>query len=455
MMNLHDLAVQLQRAALEAVDPAAAVRKFVTRRDHELVVGDHTADARRAYRWSDFDRVYLVGAGKAVMPMAEALSDLLGDASSGGRLHSGVIITKYHHADRPLPDRLRVHEAGHPVPDQHSVDATRDLVALLHAATPRDLIFCLISGGGSALMTLPADGITLADLQATTQVLLRAGATIHQINTIRKHLDLIKGGGLARAANRASIVSLVLSDVIGDDLSVIASGPAVPDPSTFADAWQIVQQFDLADQLPAAVCARLRLGASGAIADTPKPGDPWFDAVQTLIIGSNAQAAQAAEQAARAAGFNALLLTTQVQGEAREVAKVAAAIAQEVARYNRPVPKPACIILGGETTVTLKGQGLGGRNQEIALAAAAAISGWPNVLIAALGTDGTDGPTDAAGAIATGETVERAKAIGRDAQAHLADNDAYHFFQPLGDLIVTGPTGTNVNDLLFILVGDE
>jgi hydroxypyruvate reductase len=281
---------------------------------------------------------------------------------------------------------------------------------------------------------------------------LRAGATIHEINTIRKHLDIVKGGGLARLANGAPMVTLILSDVIGDDLSVIASGPTVPDPSTFAEAWHIVQQRDLADQLPAAVRARLSLGASGKVADTPKPGDPIFERVQTVIVGSNAQAAQAADNKARQLGFNTLLLTTQAQGEAREVAKVGGAIAKEIAQYNRPVAKPACVIIGGETTVTLKGHGLGGRNQEMALAAAAAIDGLPNTLIAALGTDGTDGPTDAAGAIATGETIGRAKSIGLEASAYLIDNDAYHFFQPLGDLIVTGPTGTNVNDLLFILV---
>ncbi|CAG0931417.1 glycerate 2-kinase [Thermoflexales bacterium] len=432
---------QLQRAALAAADPAEAVYKFVSR------VGDQILVADRSYPLRQFDRVFLVGAGKAVLPMAEAVSEVLGE-----RLSGGVIITKYHHTDRPLPDQIRIHEAGHPVPDQSAVDATRDLSAVLHGITPRDLIFCLISGGGSALLTLPAQEITLVDLQATTQLLLRAGATIREINTIRKHLDVVKGGGLVRLANGAPIITLILSDVIGDDLSVIASGPTVPDPSTFATAWQIVEQFDLADQLPAAVRARLSHGASGEIADTPKPGDPLFDKVQTVIIGSNAQAAQAAEQAARQLKFNTLLLTTQLQGEAREVAKVVAAIAQEIAVYNRPVSRPACLILGGETTVTLKGQGLGGRNQEIALAAAIAIEGLPNTLIAALGTDGTDGPTDAAGAMATGETVERARSIGLDAQAYLAGNDAYHFFQPLGDLIITGPTGTNVNDVLFVLV---
>jgi hydroxypyruvate reductase len=435
------VARHLQQAALAAVDPAEAVYHFASR------VGDQILVADRAYSLREFDRVWLIGAGKAAVPMADAVCEVLRD-----HLHGGVIITKYQHVDRPLPDRIRVREAGHPVPDQNSVAATRDLAALLSKATPRDLIFCVLSGGGSALMTLPAPDIALDDLQAATQLLLRAGATIHQINAIRKHLDVIKGGGLARLANGAPIVTLVLSDVIGDDLSVIASGPSVPDPSTFAEAWQIVQQFDLADQLPAAVRARLSRGAAGELPDTPKPGDPLFDHVQTVIIGSNAQAAQAAEKTARHLKLNTLLLTTQAQGEAREVAKVAAAIAREIARYNRPVAKPACVIIGGETTVTLKGHGLGGRNQEIALAAAIAIEGLPNTLIAALGTDGTDGPTDAAGAVATGETIGRGRSIGLDAGAYLAANDAYHFFQPLGDLIVTGPTGTNVNDLLFILV---
>jgi len=440
-LDLRSVARQLQQAALVAVDPVEAMYRVVSR------IGDHLLIDRQAYALRDFDHVYLVGAGKAAMPMADTISEILAD-----RLKSGVIITKYHHIDRRLPDQLRVHEAGHPVPDEHSVAATRDLAALLDQVTPRDLVFCVISGGGSALMTLPADDITLADLQATTQLLLRAGATIQQINTIRKHLDTIKGGGLTRLVHGAPIVALILSDVIGDDLSVIASGPTVPDPSTFAEAWRVIEQFDLIDQLPSAVRARLERGRSDEIPDTPKPGDPLFDRVQTVIIGSNAQAAQAAEKTARQLHFNTLLLSTQIQGEAREVAKVAAAIAKEIALYNRPAQKPACLILGGETTVTLKGNGLGGRNQELALAAAIALDGLPNIFIAALGTDGTDGPTDAAGAIATGETVGRAQAIGLDAQAHLANNDAYHFFQALGDLIITGPTGTNVNDLLFVLI---
>jgi hydroxypyruvate reductase len=440
-LDLRALAAQLQHAALAAVDPAEAVYHFMSR------VGDHVLIEHQSYPLRNYDHVYLIGAGKAAVAMADAASEVLGDQLSGG-----VIITKYRHLDRSLPDRLRVHEAGHPVPDENSVSATRDLAALLHSVTTRDLVICLISGGGSALMTLPAEGITLSDLQTITQLLLRAGATIQQINTIRKHLDTIKGGGLARLANGAAIATLLLSDVIGDDLSVIASGPTVPDPSTFADAWRVIEQFGLPNRLPAPVRDRLRRGAAGETADTPKPGDPLFDRVQTVIIGSNAQAAQAAESLAKQLKFNTLLLSTQLQGEAREAAQFAAAIAKEIAMYNRPIPKPACLILGGETTVTVKGSGLGGRNQEIALAAAIALDGLPKTLIAALGTDGTDGPTDAAGALATGETIRRAQLIGLEARAYLIDNDSYHFFQALGDLILTGPTGTNVNDLLLVLV---
>ena len=435
------MAAQLQRAALAAVDPAEAVYHHLSRVSNRLLID------RQSYALPDYKDIYVVGAGKAAIPMADAVCEVLHDRISGG-----VIITKYGHADRQLPEPLRVYEAGHPVPDENSVIATHDLAALLAKATSRDLVLCLISGGGSALLTLPALEITLADLQTTTQLLLRAGTPIHQINIIRKHLDTIKGGGLARLANGAAVATLILSDVIGDDLSAIASGPTVPDPSTFAEAWRVIEQFDLADRLPASARDRLQRGAAGSLPETPKPGEALFDRVQTVIIGSNAQAAQAAESLAQRLRFNTLLLSTQVQGEAREVAQVAAAIAKEIALYNRPIAKPACLILGGETTVTVKGSGLGGRNQELALAAAIVIDGLPDTLIAALGTDGTDGPTNAAGAIATGETIGRAQAIGVEAQAYLRDNDAYHFFQALDDLIITGPTGTNVNDLLLILV---
>ena len=439
--DLRAALTRLLHAALRAVDPAEAVYHALSR------VGDRLLVDQAAYALGDVEHIYLVGAGKAVAPMADAVCEVLRDD-----LASGVIITKYGHLDRVLSDRIRAHEAGHPVPDRSSVNSTADLAGLLRTATPRDLVIAVISGGGSALMTLPAADLTLADLQATTQLLLRASATIHQINTVRKHLDLIKGGGLARLANGAAIVALILSDVIGDDLSVIASGPTVPDPSTFADAWRVITQFNLIDHIPAAVRDHVQRGLRGEIADTPKPGDAILARVQTVVLGSNAQAAQAAEAEAQRLGFNTLLLTTRLQGEAREVAKVAAAIAQEIQQNDRPVRRPACVILGGETTVTVTGHGLGGRNQELALAAAMAIDGQPETLIASFGTDGTDGPTDAAGALATGETVGRGRSIGLEAAAYLANNDSYSYFKALDELIVTGPTGTNVNDLVFILI---
>lgn len=443
-LDLRAALARLQRAALRAADPAEAVYKAVSRVGDQLLVGD------RAYFLRDFAGVHVVGAGKAAAPMAEAVSEVLRDDLTGG-----LIITKYGHIDRPLPDRIQVREAGHPVPDESSTASTARLAALLQSVDAHALVIVVISGGGSALMTLPAAGLSLADLQATTQVLLRAGATIHQINAVRKHLDAIKGGGLVRLVNGATIVTLILSDVIGDDLSVIASGPTVPDPSTFEDAWRVIAQFNLIDHIPAAVRDHLQRGMRGEIADTPKPGDPLFARVQTAIIGSNAQAAQAAEAEAQRLGFNTLLLSTRVQGEAREVARVAAAIAQEIQHADRPVRKPGCVIMGGETTVTVTGRGLGGRNQELALAAAGAIDGLPHTLIASFGTDGTDGPTDAAGAMATGETVGRGRAIGLEAAAYLANNDSYTYFKALGDLIVTGPTGTNVNDVMVVLVGSS
>jgi hydroxypyruvate reductase len=321
---------------------------------------------------------------------------------------------------------------------------------LLTRTTKRDLVIAVLSGGGSALLTLPAPALTLDDLQQTTHLLLGCGATIVELNAVRKHLSQIKGGGMARLATPASLVSLVLSDVVGDPLDAIASGPTVPDPTTFADAWAVLERHDLVGRVPPAVRERLEAGVEGRVPDTPKPGDPLFRDAWSLIVGSNRLAAEAAVEAARAHGLGSLLLSTFVEGEARQVARVAAALVKELVNYDRPLPRPACLVWGGETTVTLRGQGRGGRNQELALAAALAMQELPGVALLALGTDGTDGPTDAAGAVATGETITRARSLGLDPIAHLAENDAYPFFDALDDLIRTGPTGTNVNDLLFL-----
>jgi glycerate 2-kinase len=445
----------VQAAALAAVEPGHAIRRYLYREGDTLVVSGRRHDLNR------FDRVWIAGGGKAAAPMVLALADLLAD-----RLTGGVAVTKYGHSS-PVARHpsLVIREAGHPVPDGAGVAATCRLADLVSGAGPDDLLLCPISGGGSALMTLPASGtacvppsgakrsgIELADLQTLTDQLLRRGATINELNAVRKHLSQIKGGGLARMAAPATVISLILSDVVGDPLDVIASGPTAPDPTTYADAWAVLERYQLADDAREPILARLRAGLNGKVAETPKPGDPIFERVQNVIVGSNRLAAEAAVAKAQELGFNALLLSTFVEGEAREVARVAAALAKEVVRYDRPVARPACLVWGGETTVTVRGDGLGGRNQELALTAALALEDWPGVALATLATDGTDGPTDAAGAIATGDTVARARQKGLDPAAYLARNDSYHFFQCLGDLIVTGPTQTNVNDLLLIFV---
>jgi glycerate 2-kinase len=430
----------VQRAALAAVEPGAAVRR------HLQCQGDLLCAGGRTYDLAAVERIWVVGGGKAATAMSAALFDLLGD-----RLSGGLVVTKYGHLDPRLDTGpVRVVKAGHPVPDEAGLDGARRMSDLLAGVSERDLVLAVISGGGSALLTLPAEGLALSDLQSTTELLLRSGATIVELNTIRKHLSQIKGGGLARMAGQAPVVSLILSDVVGDPLDVIASGPTVPDPTTYADAWAVQERYDLTGIVPVAVRDHLQAGLDGRLPDTPKPGAALFQRVQTAVIGSNRLAAEAAVKAAQAQGLNALLLSTFVEGEAREVARVAAALAKELVYHDRPVPRPACLVWGGETTVNVRGQGLGGRNQELALAAAAAMEGLPGVVLVALGTDGTDGPTDAAGAVATGETIARARSLGLDPVAHLENNDAYPFFDALGDLIRTGPTGTNVNDLLFL-----
>ena len=310
----------------------------------------------------------------------------------------------------------------------------------------------MISGGGSALLPLPAEGVTLAEKQALTNSLLACGATINEINAVRKHISALKGGQLARLAAPARLVALILSDVVGSPLDVIASGPTVPDPSTMQDAWAVLEKYALVEQTPASIRERLAAGRAGLVSETPKPGDPLFTHVQNVIIGDNALAAQAAQARAEALGFHALLLSTFIEGEAREVGRVAAGLLKEIARYDRPIPRPACLIWGGETTVTLRGQGKGGRNQELALAAALALDGWENVALVALATDGADGPTDAAGAFIDGDTLTRARQMGLDPLRALQNNDAHPFFAALGDLLMTGPTHTNVNDLAFLLV---
>lgn len=433
--------MRLIQAALAAVEPGAAVRAAV-RRD-----GDVLSVAGRCYDLREYDRIFLVGGGKAGVPMAQALAAIMGD-----RLTTGWINVKEGHlAQGTVPVALTIHEARHPVPDAAGLVGAERILALAQEAREHDLLFCLISGGGSALLPAPAESLSLDDVQALTGALLRCGATINEVNTVRKHVSRLAGGQLASAAAPAAVVSLILSDVVGSPLEVIASGPTVPDSSTFADAVAVLERYGVWNDVPATVRTHLQAGKQGVALETPKPGDPLFQRVQNVIIGDNALAARSARAEAERLGIHAMVLSTYIEGEAREVGRVVAGIAKSLAAEGIPLARPACIILGGETTVTVRGTGRGGRNQELALAAALALDGWDGVTVIGLATDGTDGPTDAAGAVVTGDTVRFAREQGLDAAAFLAANDAYTFFDRCGGLLRIGPTNTNVNDLTFIL----
>jgi glycerate 2-kinase len=426
--QLRRHALRIFRAALDAADPREAILRRMRR-----------CNLRR------FHNVYVVGAGKAGARMATALERV-----PGLRIAGGLVNVKYGHTARLR--RVELCECGHPVPDENGMAGAKRIAEIARQADARDLLLCVISGGASALLPLPAEGISLADKQATTEALLACGADIHELNTVRKHLSAIKGGQLARLAWPATVITLVLSDVIGDDLDVIGSGPTVPDCSTFGEALAIVRRYGV--RVPKPVLARLESGAVGAIEETTRAGDPAFARVRNVIVGNNRMAVDAAAQAARALGYRTMVLSTVVEGETRDVARVHAAIAREIRASGRPVKSPACVISGGETTVTLRdGHGLGGRNQEFVLGAACDIAGMENVAVLSAGTDGTDGPTDAAGAIADGRTVARAREKGVSAAEALARNDSYNFFDALGDLIRTGPTGTNVMDVHVVMVG--
>jgi len=387
--------------------------------------------------------VQIVAVGKAAGAMAQAAAEVLGD-----RLGGGVVIVPSGQ-ESTIGGPLEVHGGGHPIPSPAGVTGAAAVASLASRAGADDLLLHLISGGGSALMTLPPDGVELADVQATTDLLLRAGATIAELNGVRKHLDRLKGGCLARLAAPARSLALVLSDVVGDRLDVIASGPLSPDPTTFADARRTLDRFALWESLPAAVREHLEGGLQGRVAETPTEGAACFSTISTHIIGSNSIAADAVVAAARERGYDAHLVTTELTGEARDVGRD---FAVRALRHTADKGRPVCLVAAGETTVTVRGAGRGGRNQELALGAAVALDGSDGYLIASLGTDGIDGPTDAAGAIADGSTMARARTLGLDATAALADNDAYPFFEALNDLILTGPTGTNVMDLQIALI---
>ena len=444
MTDLRQILRQIYEHALRSVDPEAAVLRFLTRQGDTLRLAD------RAYRLPSFRRVVLAGFGKAGVPMAKAVEDVLGD-----RLDDGLIIVKYGHGGQLR--KTRVVEAGHPEPDEAGEAGAAALLGLVSSLSAEDLLIVLISGGGSALVPAPVPGVSLADKKRTTGLLLKCGATIHEMNCVRKHLSRIKGGRLLNHVNGATVLALMLSDVVGDEMSTIASGPTVPDPTTFADALEILARYNLESEVPPSVKNYFEQGAAGGRKppETLKPGEARELRVQNLIVGSNFLGLQAAAEKCRDLGFAPLILSSSIEGNTEDVARVHVAIAREILATANPVRRPCCLISGGETTVKVTGSGKGGRSQEFALWCAREVAGWPEqrMLFASLGSDGTDGPTDAAGAMADPCSVARGRSLNLVVDDYLARHDSYNFFKPLNDLIITGPTRTNVMDFRFVLIG--
>ena len=428
--ELRTHAKEIFLSSLKRVDPYEAVRRFVRVEGNTLFLYEE-GDSETALDLQAFARVFVVGGGKATAPMARAVEDLLGE-----RIRKGVINVKYGFAEELV--RTELIEAGHPLPDQKGVEGARKILELLQSAGERDLIFSLISGGGSALLPLPAGTITLAEKQALTKKLLECGASIDEINAIRKHISLAKGGQLARAAFPAFTVNLMLSDVVGDRMDVIASGPFVPDESSFKEAWAIIEKYEITD-ISDSIRSHLQKGLLGEIPETPKAGDVVFSRVHNRIVGSNLLALEAAKEEAERMGYKTLILSSMVEGETKEVARVHTAVAKEILASGQPLRPPACIVSGGETTVTIRGHGLGGRNQEFCLAAALDLVDLPpRVVVLSGGSDGNDGPTPAAGAIVDQQTVQRGIQAGMKAAESLRNNDSFRFFEKTGDLLMTG-----------------
>jgi len=429
-------------ATINDVDAGEAIKKHVNYDSDHLIID------KINYDLSKFNRIFIIGAGKACVPMANTINEILRD-----QITSGLLITKdgyrnsvkYH-----IDTQLKIIEASHPIPDQRNLDAALNLIALTDDLNPDDLVIFILSGGGSSLLMYPSPGISLQDIQTTTAILLSCGAPIHEINTIRKHVDVFKGGGLVKFLTPATVISLIVSDVVGDNLEVIASGPTVADPTTFGDAWAILNKYQILDQIPPRITSKLSAGIQGEIQETIKPGDPIFSRVTNVIVGNNTYAVNSAFDIAKTLGFDTKVLTTSLQGEASQIGKILSEEAKILLSPSSSVTKPTCLIAGGETTVTIKGTGKGGRNQELALGAVQSLSGSEQLILTSLATDGVDGPTEAAGAVATNETYSRGLSIGLDPHDYLSRNDSFNYFEPLGDLIKTGPTLTNVNDLTFI-----
>jgi len=436
-------ALTILETALLSVDPKNLIKTKINVTRDVIQVGDLTIQLQ------DFDRIFVLGGGKASGAMAEGLWEILGHKISGG-----VVNVLKSSVRNFSTGNIFLNEARHPIPDEGGVNGVTKMLELLHGLTERDLIIFLISGGGSALMPLPQKGITLEEMQNLTTNLLKSGAYIDEINTVRKHISQIKGGRMVLHVYPATLLCFVLSDVVGDSLTSIASGPTVPDPTTYNDAINVLKRYSIWESAPESVKRCLQDGVEGKIPESLKPRDPKLKRVRNLVLGSNRFALQAALVKAEQLGYNSLILSSFIEGEARHIGTAIAGIAREIIASGSPLRQPAVILCGGETTVTVKGEGLGGRNQELALSAALRLRGLEGVVVASIGTDGIDGPTDAAGAVVDGSTWNRSRENGLSLEMSLNDNDSYPFFNQLTDLIITGPTGTNVNDVIIIVVNN-
>lgn len=446
---------KIYEAAIEAANPEKAIHACLRLKNNtlELYANNETI---KAFDLNQFKKIIVVGAGKATAAMAKAVEDLLGH-----RIHAGCICVKYGYT-RTL-STIETIEADHPLPDENSIAGARKIKALLEGTTADDLVISLISGGGSALLCLPPEGITLREKQRVTDLLIKSGAAIHEINLVRKHLSLVKGGNLAKIAHPSTLLNLMVSDVVGDRIDTIGSGPFVVDKSTFSDALGVIGKYSLIRKIPPSALACIAEGANNEMLtgeaqptdETANENRSIIEKTTHFIIASNIRSLSAAKDCAKDLGYHCLILSSAIEGDTRDAAAWHAKIALEVLSSSNPIPVPACIISGGETTVQVRGEGKGGRNMEFALQAAPLIDGFENLMIASIGTDGTDGPTDAAGAVAHGFTLKNAEKMGLDIQEFMNNNDSYHFFKELGDLIITGPTHTNVMDIRIILIEDD
>ena len=434
------LLIETLESTLASVDPHLLVSRMVKKKREKLQVDDQTVPL------GDYDRIFVVGAGKASGAIAEALEPILGKLLAGGLVVAPT-------GERlPKLRRIRCVTAAHPTPDMSSVDAAKEVNALVEQLNDQDLLICAISGGGSALLSLPTEPLTIEEKGRAARLLMNAGATIVELNTVRKHLSAIKGGWLAKHSNAGRVLGLIISDVVGDRLDSIASGPISPDSTTFSDAIAVLRKYSLWESIPSTAARILSEGAKGNIPETPKAGDPTFGKVSYHFLGNNRIACTSARRYLRSKGIRTEILSSSVTGEARHLGSFIGCLAKQVAQYDEPFRRPCAFILGGESTVTVTGSGLGGRNQECAMACSLEIQGLKGVAMASIGTDGIDGSTDAAGAIADGTTIFRSVGLNLKFDELLAQNDSYRFFLPLRDLVITGRTSTNVNDIAVVVL---